>query len=195
VTIQGERDMLPLVIRATSGVVLRDADGRVLLMRRAHEETWGIPGGGVEPGESWSEAALRECREETGWQARIDSLQGVYSDPFTQVHEYPNGARRQFVGVVFSATALRRVGPGDGEAVELRWVTADNSLKGSSLPTSRCSATPSTRTSEVRRSAEPTAECFPQGGNALGTLPAPSPPPFIPSVTAPKRQGSSRVPV
>lgn len=121
-TVENQDDS-PLVVRATSGVVLRDSDGRVLLMRRAHEETWGIPGGGIEPGESWRDAALRECREETGWEARIDGLLGIYSDPATQVHRYPSGARRHFVGVVFVATALRQVGSGDGEAVDMRWVT------------------------------------------------------------------------
>lgn len=113
-----------LVVRATSGVILGDAYGRILLMRRAKEGTWGIPGGGVEPGESWTEAALRECREETGWEARIDGLLGIYSDPATQVHRYPSGTLRQFVGVVFMATALRRVGRVGDEAAELRWVAA-----------------------------------------------------------------------
>ena len=112
-----------LVVRATSGVILRNDNGRVLLMRRANEDTWRIPGGGLEPGESWTDAALRECREETGWEARIDELLGIYSDPATQVHRYPSGAERQFVGVVFMATALRRVGRGDGEAADLRWFT------------------------------------------------------------------------
>lgn len=112
------------VVRATSGLVLRDDAGRVLLIRRAGEDTWGIPGGGVEPGESWEGAALRECREETGWEAHIDGLLGVYSDPSTQVHRYPNGSVRQFVGVVFSATALLQVGSGDGEAAEMCWANS-----------------------------------------------------------------------
>lgn len=120
---QGRVETTPGCLRATSGVILRDADGRVLLMRRRDEDTWSIPGGGVEQGESWSDAVIRECCEETDWQAQIDGLLGIYSDPTTQVHRYPNGARRQFVGVVFTATALRRVSPGDEEAVELRWVT------------------------------------------------------------------------
>lgn len=111
------------MVRATSGLILRDSDGRILMMQRAHEGTWGIPGGGVEPGESWQEAALRECLEETGWEARIDGLLGIYSDPTTQIHRYPNGARRHFVGVVFLATALRRVGSGDGEGIQMQWFT------------------------------------------------------------------------
>lgn len=66
-TDQQEDDRSNLIVRTTSGVILSDTNGRVLLTRRADDDTWGIPGGGVEPGESWREAALRECREETGW--------------------------------------------------------------------------------------------------------------------------------
>lgn len=112
--------------RATAGVVLEYPHGRVLLMRRRDEDTWGLPGGGLERGETWARAALRECREETGWEARITGLLGIYSDPRTQIHRYPNGASRHFVGVVFRATPVRRSGDGDGEAAELRWVTADD---------------------------------------------------------------------
>ncbi len=112
-------------VRVTAGAVVRDRDGRILLMRRASEDTWGIPGGGLEPGESWSQAAVRECWEETGWEVRLDGLLGIYSDPGTQLHRYPGGALRQFVGVVFLATVQTRTGSGDGEATELRWVAPD----------------------------------------------------------------------
>lgn len=121
--------MSELHIRAGAGVILSDGAGRILLMRRSGEGTWGIPGGGVEPGESWSEAALRECREETGWLARIEGLLGIYSDPATQVHRYPSGVVEQLAGVVFLASAIEHVGAPDAEAIDLRWVNAD------SLPT------------------------------------------------------------
>lgn len=119
------RGLAAPTLRATSGVILRDPAGQVLLIRRAQEDTWGIPGGGVEPGESWVDAAVRECREETGWEAAIDGLLGVYSDPATQIHRYPAGSVRQFVGVVFLASAVRRVAPAGEEATELRWVNAE----------------------------------------------------------------------
>lgn len=50
-------------VRAMAGVVLNDGAGRVLLMRRRDDDTWawGIPGGALEPGDSWVDAALREC--------------------------------------------------------------------------------------------------------------------------------------
>lgn len=51
------------------GVVVRDADGRILLGRREKDgesPSWCLPGGAVEPGEDFEAAAVRELREETG---------------------------------------------------------------------------------------------------------------------------------
>ena len=51
-------------------VVLADASGRVLLIHVETEEVpggwWELPGGGINPGESYLEAAVREIKEETG---------------------------------------------------------------------------------------------------------------------------------
>ena len=53
-----------------------DADGRLLLIEqeRPSGRQWRLPGGGVEPGESMVEAAVREAREETGLAVRIGRL-------------------------------------------------------------------------------------------------------------------------
>jgi len=57
--------------RSAVRVVLRDAGGRVLLFRavltsRSADAWWELPGGGLDPGETYLEAAIREIREETG---------------------------------------------------------------------------------------------------------------------------------
>lgn len=59
--------------RNTARVLLVDDDQRVLLFRcwldadrEGRGPMWITPGGGVEPGESLAEAAVREMREETG---------------------------------------------------------------------------------------------------------------------------------
>ena len=63
---------LPVVERTAARLVVLDAADRVLLLHvqdlsNPHFGTvWELPGGGIEPGETYSQAALRELREETG---------------------------------------------------------------------------------------------------------------------------------
>jgi 8-oxo-dGTP pyrophosphatase MutT (NUDIX family) len=85
-----------------AGVVAHDERGHILLVQRADDDSWCLPGGRLEPGETWLECAEREFREETGLAVRIGTLLGVYSDPDSQVHRYRDGTEVQFVGVVFA---------------------------------------------------------------------------------------------
>jgi ADP-ribose pyrophosphatase YjhB (NUDIX family) len=54
-------------------------DGKILLTQREDFETWILPSGGVEEGESIAQAALRETKEETGLDVELTRLVGVYS--------------------------------------------------------------------------------------------------------------------
>jgi len=60
-------------------------DGCVLLTRREDLEMWCLPGGGIEPGESAAQCAIREVREETGLDVRLTRLVGLYSLPNVNV--------------------------------------------------------------------------------------------------------------
>ena len=57
--------------RRAARVVLLDPQDRVLLLRYDDGPPngchWTTPGGGLEPGETYPQAALRELAEETGW--------------------------------------------------------------------------------------------------------------------------------
>ena len=62
------------VLRPTVRVLLVDAAGRVLLFRGTTEDGrtfWFPAGGGIEPGETPHEAAVRELTEETGWTSPV----------------------------------------------------------------------------------------------------------------------------
>ncbi|MGW3618575.1 NUDIX domain-containing protein [Micromonospora arida] len=94
------------MVRAVSGSVVLDKSGRILMHMREDDGTWCLPGGGVKPGETWEQAARRECLEETGWVISIDGLLGVYSDPHSQIHQYPGGANIHIFSVAFLASPL-----------------------------------------------------------------------------------------
>lgn len=113
-------------LSCTAGVVARDELGQVLLIQRADDQTWGLPGGHVESGETWTLAALRECQEETGWLVRIIEIFGVYSDPKTQLHTYPNGHHAHFMSVVFSAETIEKVGEPSDESMAVAFFSVDD---------------------------------------------------------------------
>ena len=63
--------MTERIVRPTSRLLVLDDDDRLLLMLTAAPDSsrvarWITPGGGVDPGESHEEAAIRELHEETG---------------------------------------------------------------------------------------------------------------------------------
>jgi 8-oxo-dGTP diphosphatase len=53
--------------RVAAGVLIRDAAGRILLVKPSYKDGWDIPGGYVEPSESPAAACQRELREELGF--------------------------------------------------------------------------------------------------------------------------------
>jgi ADP-ribose pyrophosphatase YjhB (NUDIX family) len=63
-------------ILCVESVVIRE--GKILLIQRRDDRLWAIPGGAVEVGESLSQAAERELREEAGVNGRAMRLLGVY---------------------------------------------------------------------------------------------------------------------
>lgn len=108
-------------LRVGASAMVRDAQGRVLLQRRADNGRWGLPGGSVEIGETVAAAVVREVQEETGLAVRVDRLVGVYSDPAFQVVRYAGGNVVHYVSLFFACAitggSLRTVA--DAETLEL----------------------------------------------------------------------------
>jgi ADP-ribose pyrophosphatase YjhB (NUDIX family) len=73
----GDRTLLFVGARA----VVRDDEGRLLLIRRSDNGMWALPAGAMELGESIVDCAVREVREETGLVALKTTPFAVYSGP------------------------------------------------------------------------------------------------------------------
>ena len=99
------------------GTIITAPDSRLVLVRRAIEPGYGLwvfPGGFVDRGEEVTRAAIREAREESGLDVRLDRLVNVYS--------YPDAA---VIIVVYAATATGGELCADEECLEARLFAAD----------------------------------------------------------------------
>jgi 8-oxo-dGTP diphosphatase len=99
------------------GAVIKDDEGRLLLIKRGHEPAaglWSLPGGRIESGETDLEALVREIAEETGLEVEAGHLLGTVQRPGLQ------GAVidiRDYTATVTGGT----LSAGD-DAADARWV-------------------------------------------------------------------------
>src|SRR4029453_16568414 len=92
------------------GTIIKTSDERLVLVTRAIEPGYGLwvfPGGYVDRGEAMEAAALREAKEESGLDVRLDALINVYS--------YPGAP---LVVVVYAASVVGGELCGDEECLE-----------------------------------------------------------------------------
>ncbi|MFC7681773.1 NUDIX domain-containing protein [Paenibacillus sp. GCM10028914] len=89
-------------ILVTGGAIIQDNEGRILLQRRSDYGDWGLPGGGMNAGESIEETMIREVFEETGLEVSQYELYTVYSGSRMK-YTYPDGNKVVFVMFIFNA--------------------------------------------------------------------------------------------
>ncbi|MFZ0591643.1 MAG: NUDIX domain-containing protein, partial [Bryobacteraceae bacterium] len=118
----------PNSIRPAAAVALFDAAGNILLLRRKDNDKWTIPGGTLDFGESLTECAVREVREETGFNIRITGLIGTYTDPHILI-AYSDGEVRQEFTFVYTAEIESGELAIDDESKEASWVPLETAVK------------------------------------------------------------------
>lgn len=109
--------------RKASKVILLDENNNILLIGREHRL---LPGGGLEVGESFEEAAIRECKEETGYDINIIDLIG-----FTEEFRAEEG-RHQITYCFIAKIAGEQNKPTTTEDEEqglvLDWLTIEDAI-------------------------------------------------------------------
>lgn len=97
---------------SVSAAVVRE-DGSFLAVRRRDNGHWEPPGGVLELDETIEEALLREVREETGIDVRVERLSGVYKNML-----------RGIVALVFECSPAGGEPTPSEETSEVAWLTA-----------------------------------------------------------------------
>jgi mutator protein MutT len=112
------------VILTFAGGCIFNERGEVLLQRRGDFNKWGFPGGAIELGETPQMAAIREAKEETGLDVKVNKLIGIYTD-FNI--EYPNGDKAQSLLIAFVLDVIGgEMFCDKEETLELRYFSLDH---------------------------------------------------------------------
>jgi ADP-ribose pyrophosphatase YjhB (NUDIX family) len=96
-------------------------EGGLLLVHRADNDLWALPGGGHEVGESIEDTVVREVKEETGMDVQVTGLVGLYTNP-AHVMAYEDGEVRQQFSLCFRARLLGGQLTNSPESKAVRWV-------------------------------------------------------------------------
>jgi len=113
--------------RLAAYAVIVDEHDRILLAlwNEVAEPRWTLPGGGVELPETVEDAAVRELREETGYDVELGRVLGVHTW-VVDTRDRVDGSSRPlkqvqmvFEGRVLGGTLTREV---DGTTDEARWI-------------------------------------------------------------------------
>ena len=103
--------------KAGSSVAAFTGDGRVVMIQRSDNRRWALPGGYAEIGSTPAANGIREFREETGYEAEIVDLVGVYDN-----QRFASVANYQFYICLFRARVTGGAAAVSPETVDVRLI-------------------------------------------------------------------------
>ena len=110
-----------LLVVVGCGVLIENEKRQVLLQKRSDTGEWCVPGGALEPCETYEQAAQRELFEEVG--IKVDNLKlfGLYSGD-DRIIKYPNGDVVYSLSVIFITDSYTgTISDEDSEVLEHRF--------------------------------------------------------------------------
>lgn len=109
-----------IILNCAGAIIVKD--GKILFQRRSDNNKWGLIGGLLELDETYEEAALREIREETGLEVKLDCFLGIYHN-----HDmvWSNGDAAHTIGAYFAASIVSGEPRTDEESLELKFFSKD----------------------------------------------------------------------
>src|SRR5581483_4984440 len=108
----------------SSGGIVFNNEGQVLITQNSSSLNWGFPKGRVDPGENPKDAALREVKEEGGIEAEI--IEKVGDSKYVFVDKWGDGEKAFKVVTVYLMKYLSgNIENHDYEVSEAKWCSVD----------------------------------------------------------------------
>lgn len=115
-------------IKPAAAVAIINDRKELLMLHRKDNKKWTMPGGTMEFGESMTDCALREVKEESGLNVEIKDIIGTYTDPNIRVG-YSDGEVRQEFTIVYYGEVQGYDVKLDEESNNYVWVSFDQVLE------------------------------------------------------------------
>ena len=106
-------------------VFVLNEKSEVLLIKRSDNGFWATPGGTQDLGETPQACAIRECREESGYEVVVLGLMGVFSSQCYPYVNYP-WKENEFTHLLFRANVVGGAPRISSETTEVAWFAEKN---------------------------------------------------------------------
>ncbi|MDW0111555.1 NUDIX hydrolase [Sporosarcina saromensis] len=113
------------IIAPGSAIIVVNEEHEILLQLRSDTNDWGIPGGGMELGDSFEETAKKELYEETGLIANQFEILGLASGK-DFYYKFPHGDEIYNATVIFKAKGITGELRKDNESLDLAYFSLES---------------------------------------------------------------------